>query len=696
MPDIYLEGSVGVAFWPEDPHFTAAEVRKQLAGQGDVTVFINSGGGLVSEGLAIYHMLKDHPGHVQVIVTGEAVSSASLIAMAGDTITMKPGTSMMIHDPGVDVGTGTEGDHLAAANMLSGMAQGFAAIYAARAGITEDEARAIMLATTWYTPEAAVAAGFADAVEEGQREAAAAFPYRVYANAPQRLLSACRAGGPGKRAVLAMMCGTAAPKQELRMAKKPIAKTAATMADDEDKDLETMAPEDEEAGAAAEDATEEDETDAESEAEGDDTEDEGEEDDAEATGADAVAILDLVAMHGGSVATARDFIAKRTPITGVIAHYREKGPSVTKHKPGGATARITRDERETRRLGMTEALAAQIGRRAPKDPRARPFMTMSLVEMAAMGSGHKGPTRTAHDREQVFMAMHTTSDFPISLQNALNKELDARYGEAQPTYRQIARQKTFRDFRPHPMIRPGDFPTLLPIGESGEIKFGTMGEKQESVALASYGIALSISRQTLINDDIGAIADMIADQGRAVARFEDATFYTMMLGGSNADGPTLVETSRQVFNATDVTKAGTAAAITVASLSIGRAAIMKKTSLGGHTLGILPSILLVGPDKLTEAQQIVAPIQAAAASDINPFSGILTVAATAKITGNAWYLFASPADAPNFVYGYLEGAAAPRTRMEEPFGRQGMQLSLEHDFGVGAIDFRGGFKNAGA
>lgn len=696
MPDIYLEGSVGAAFWPEDPHFTTATVREQLAGQGDVTVYLNSGGGIASDGLAIYHLLRDHPGHVTLIVTGVAVSAASLVAMAGDTIIMREGSMLMIHDPALNwiEGRGTEDDHLAIAEMLRKLAEGYASIYATRAGIDNEAAREIMRAETWFTAEEAIAAGFADSLEDEALQAAAAFPYRVYHHAPQPLLSACRADGPGKRAVLAMMCGAAAPKQEPKMAKKPTAKTAsktALMAEDEELTPEAEGGEDEDTEANAEGEGDEEDA-AAAEGEGDEDEDE----EAEATGVDAVAILDLVAMHGGNVATARKFIAAGTPITGVIAHYREKGPSVTKHKPGGATARITRDERETRRIGMTEALAAQFGRRQPADDRARPYMTMSLVEMAAMGSGHKGPMRTAYDREQVFMAMHTTSDFPLSLQNALNKELDRRYNEAQPTYRQLARQKTFRDFRPHPMIRPGDFPTLLPVGESGEIKYGTIGEKAETVALAPYAIALSITRQTLINDDIGAIADMIADQGRAVARFEDSTFYAMMLGGSNADGPSLTETSRQVFNTTDLTKAGTAAAITIASLSIARAAVMKKKSLGGHDLGIQPTILLVGPDKLTEAQQIVAPIQADQAGNVNPFAGQLRVISTAKITGNAWYLFADPADVPNFVYGYLEGAAAPRTRMEEPFGRQGMQLSLEHDFGVGAIDFRGGFKNAGA
>lgn len=705
MAEIYLEGTVGAAFCPDDAYFTAAMVREQLAGQDDVTVYINSGGGIASDGLAIYHLLNDHAAQVHIVITGTAVSAASLIVMAGDIVTMRPGTTLMIHDPAVPYldARGTEDDHRAIADMLAKLSEGYAAIYAAKAGISEDDARAIMRAETWFTADEAVQAGFADDVGDGIAEAEAAFPYRVYANTPQRLLKGCPAG-PGRRAVLAMMCGSAAPNRKGNpMAQKP---GKAKMADDKMAKADPAKAD----PAKADPADDETEIEVEVEPEGDDTEEdpevegEGDEEDPAKAAADdeeekdsnAVAILDLVIMHGGTPGTARNFIVKGTPLAQVVAFYREKGPSVNKHKPGAATARITRDERDTRRIGMTEALAAQIGRRAPKDERARPYMSMSLVQMAALSNGHRGPIRTAHDRLEVFMGMHTTSDFPLSLQNAMNKELETRYNEAQPTYREIARQKTFRDFRPHPMIRPGDFPALQPIGEGGEIAYGTIGEKAETVALASYGIALSISRQTMINDDIGAIADMIADQGRAVSRFEDTAFYAMMLGGANADGPTLAETTRQVFNTTDGTKAAADAAISIASLSIGRAAMMKRKSVDGNLLGILPSILLVGPDKLTEAQQIVAPIQAAQAGNVNPFAGLLTVLPTARITGNAWYLFANPADVPSFVYGYLEGAAAPRTRMEEPFGRQGMQLSIEHDFGVGAIDYRGAFKNAGA
>lgn len=94
--------------------------------------------------------------------------------------------------------------------------------------------------------------------------------------------------------------------------------------------------------------------------------------------------------------------------------------------------------------------------------------------------------------------------------------------------------------------------------------------------------------------------------------------------------------------------------------------------------------------------QLLAPIQAAQASNVNPYVGKLTTVATPYITGNAWYLLADPSAVPSFMYGYLQGATGPRMRTDEPFGSQGMAYTVELDFGVAAIDFRGGYKNAGA
>ena len=356
------------------------------------------------------------------------------------------------------------------------------------------------------------------------------------------------------------------------------------------------------------------------------------------------------------------------------------------------------DETQTRREAVIEAMSAQMSAGEATD-KARPFMGFrTLPAMAAAYMGHRGPLDTFSARSDVLMsAFHTTSDFPALLENVLNKALVARYMEAAPTYRRIARRMSFADFRPHPMVKMGDFPEMSEIAENGEIKFGTFGDSKETVAVKSYGVGAKLSRQLLVNDTLNGIQQVLADRGRAVARFEDKTFYAMMLSGANADGPTLNETSRQVFNTTDKTKASANAAISVSSVALGRAAMRKQTSVGGDALlDVSAAIILVGPDKELEAQQLVAPIQAQQAGNVNPFSGSLEVVTTARITGNAWYLLADPADVPCFIYGFLDGFEAPRVRIEEPFGMQGAAITVEHDFGCGAIDFRGGYKNAGA
>lgn len=697
MSEIYLYGTVGASFWDEE-HFTPTTVRSMLEQMsGPLTVRINSGGGIAVDGQAIYTMLVDYPGEVHVVVDGIAASAASLIAMAGDTITMRRGSIMMIHDPAQPwpEGRGTEDDYLRTAAWLRVISNAYAGVYADRAGISREDARTVMRAETYFDGEAAVAAGFATAADEDEAQAVARFDYRIYANAPQQLLKAgaAIARRKSRTAVLAMMAGGIAPKPKgINM--------------NVDEDLGDGSTEDIEANEAEEtEAAIEEEIEAEEEAEAQ------EEDDVEATEEEAsaaVAMMDLVIASGRPAEEARDFLARRLTLQQAVAEIatlkRKENPLTGKMRPGAPTARITRDERDTRRAGMTGALVAQMSRARDVTGPARDFMSMGILNMAAECAGHRGPIRRGAGELRVLemaFAANSTSDFPAIFENALNKRLLASYRAALPTYRQIATRMDFTDFRPHPIAGMGDFPTLLPVGEGGEIKFGSSSDKKETVALGAYARAFNITRQMLINDDLGAIDRMLGSRGISVAAFEESTFYAVMLSGSNADGPTLTETGRQLFNATDLTKAGAAAAITVASLSAGRAAMRKKKGLGKDEadkidLNIAPSILLVGPDKETEAEQLITTITPNQAQSVNPFSGRLQIVPTNKISGNAWYLFADPAVAPVFMYGYLSGEEGPRMRMEEPFGRQGISYSVELDFGVGAIDYRGGYKNAGA
>lgn len=139
----------------------ATGVLRKL-GAGPVTVNVNSPGGDMFEGLAIYNALVEHPGEVTVRVMGIAASAASIIAMAGDRVEMGKGSFLMIHNAWGAV-LGNRHDMRAAATMFDQFDAAMAEIYTARTGGDEDEIAAMMDAETFLRASEAIERGFADA-----------------------------------------------------------------------------------------------------------------------------------------------------------------------------------------------------------------------------------------------------------------------------------------------------------------------------------------------------------------------------------------------------------------------------------------------------------------------------------------------------------------------------------------------------
>lgn len=383
--------------------------------------------------------------------------------------------------------------------------------------------------------------------------------------------------------------------------------------------------------------------------------------------------------------------ARATILTEAAAAQRAASPSV----PAGAGARAGQ-EGEGRRNAIVDALAARALRTQPTDA-AREFMGMRLMEVAvdcAVQAGVRGFNARERNPDTILRAAHTTSDFPYILENVANRVLLARYNAAAPTYREIARQRNLRDFRPTKLLRIGDFPTLVQYQEDGEIKAGTVGEGRETVQLASYGRILRISRQALVNDDLGAFDDVFGGVGGVVSRFENATFMAMKglnsgLGPVLADGHTVFKT-----NHANYTSSGTV--LGVPSLGIGRAAMRKQKDLDGNVLNTPPAILFVGPDNETLADQLVTAISAVASDKVNPFSGRLRTVVEGSVEGYAWELYADPSVLPTFNWGYLDDAPGPQVMAQTEFNTDGMSFRVTLDFYAGAVDFRGGYRNAGS
>ena len=365
---------------------------------------------------------------------------------------------------------------------------------------------------------------------------------------------------------------------------------------------------------------------------------------------------------------------------------------------GGAT--VTRDGFETEGKRMVEALYARMTGKAPADL-GREFMGYRAVELLAMRMGLDPRDGMRDPLGVITRASHTTSDFALLTEAASNKALLDAYQVAAPTYRAWAKQRTFNDFKVHKLYRLGDFPALQQLTESGDIPGSTISENRESIQPVTSGVLLPFSRQLLVNDDLNAFGDLVTAAGYEAARTENAMMYALLALNTNT-GPILSDTGA-LYNATAITTAGghanlgTAAAITSASLGLGRAAMRKQKGVGGvQFLNLSPSILLVGPDKESEAQQVLNPYQATQASNVPLFSGVLQIVVDANITGNAWYLFANPNFAPAFVYGYVAGQNGPQIATGGVFNFDGIMMRVLHDFGGGASDFRPTFRNPGA
>lgn len=188
--ELILYGFVGGSFWFDG--FSSREVIDALAElDGDITVRINSGGGIAEEGVAIYHALRGYArGNVTTHVDAIAASAASIIAMGGNEVVIPEASLLMIHNAsGFTMGDNRA--HRKTAQVLDKINAQMGTIYAARTGEPKKAMLDLMADETWLSGSEAVERGFADrapgADEESEEVEPTAFDYRVYAHAPDSL-----------------------------------------------------------------------------------------------------------------------------------------------------------------------------------------------------------------------------------------------------------------------------------------------------------------------------------------------------------------------------------------------------------------------------------------------------------------------------------------------------------------------------
>jgi ATP-dependent protease ClpP protease subunit len=634
---LHLDGFVG-----ED--FSNAAVRDFLASAAGkpVTVEINSGGGFATEGAAIYATLAAYAPGVSVIVNGIAASAASLIAMAGRPIAMREGALMMIHDPAGMV-IGNSEAMQAAAGTLEKIGDTYAAIYAKRSGKKPDEVRQLMRAETWFGPDEAVAAGFADVVLAEPAAAPAVFAYGKFKNAPALLLA------------------VALKSETTEMDNIDVVDPPATEPVDKNAGKilgicmrAKLSPE-----------------------------------------ATNKVLIDAKGDTAKASAMVIDMMVDADPDKG--ASFPTSAATITLSDTFANPSFLSKT--------IEDAIFCQASGKAPEKAATAEWMGRPLIDMGAALLQANGVKITSMHRDRLSRQIlapvmaggqHTTSDFPAVLGNAMNRMLQAAYQANDTALNPLFKQSNSPDFRELQRTRMGDLERLDEVPEGGEIKYGTREEEgPETNRVKTYGKLFAVTRQLIINDDLGAMATMAQDRGRAAAQTK-ADAMAALLTANGGAGVKLSDNAA-IFTAGRGNKSASGTAISVVSLGAGRQAIREVKGVDGKTpLSIAPKYLVVGAEQETWAETILADIAAAEVANVNPFSGKLQLIVDSRLTGTSWRLFADPSVAPILEIAYLNGVSQPQLEQRDGWDVLGIEYRTVFDFGVAAIGWRGAYLNDGA
>jgi phage head maturation protease len=326
---------------------------------------------------------------------------------------------------------------------------------------------------------------------------------------------------------------------------------------------------------------------------------------------------------------------------------------------------------------------------------ARPYIGLSIPEIGRDILRARGMATTGLSAATVITRALTTSDFALILGDAANRILRQAYQAAPIGIKQLARQASAKDFRAKMSLMLSEAPTLKKVSEDGEFTHGSLAEAGESYRLETFGRIVSISRQALVNDDLGAFTTLNTRFGVAAAEFEAMHLLALLESNSGA-GPTMADTVA-LFHASHGNLAASGAAPSETTLNAARLAMRKQTGLAGGRISVAPRYILVPAELETATSKLVATITPTTVGDVNAFAGQLTPIVEARLaSATRWYLAADPAQMDGLEYAYLDGEPGPQIESRTGFEVDGVQVKVRMDFGAGFIEHRGWYANTGA
>ena len=329
-------------------------------------------------------------------------------------------------------------------------------------------------------------------------------------------------------------------------------------------------------------------------------------------------------------------------------------------------------------------------------PGANELRGYSMIEMARESLRRECDTKAnfGDNMEMARAAINSTSTFPAIMSNLANKSVMTGFNEAETTYQIWAGKGSNRDFKEAARVALSEAGNLELVPEGGQFQQDFLGEASARTKVATYGKLFSLTRQAIINDDLGLFSKIATKYGFAAKRLVNKMVYAQLTGNVK------MQDNIALFDTKHGNVAGTGEALSVKAIAKAITAMRRQKGITGDaTLNITPKYLVVPPELEMTAYQIVnstAAVDGVNSGVVNPYKGRFVVVADAELTDpDAWYLVADASQHDTIEVTYLNGVETPRLETRQGFDVDGIEYKVAFDCGVSALDFRGVFKNAG-
>lgn len=348
--------------------------------------------------------------------------------------------------------------------------------------------------------------------------------------------------------------------------------------------------------------------------------------------------------------------------------------------------------RENMMRAMTDAISMKAGVRV-ENPHAdaNMFRGASMVDIAKQVTGI-----SSFDRNEIASRAMVTADFPLLLVNVGNRVLEQGYETQTSSFEQWVKQVDVQDFRTNTDITLGTSGRLSKLKENGEIKEKQLTESGEDWKIESFANEFVLTRQMIVNDDLGAFNNLLTEFGQMSKRTANGTVYDIVQSKGDYSSYTMKD-GLAIFASGHNNLSAAGAAISEATLTAARTAMMRQKSASGDALNIMPEFLIVAPEQEILARQIIASASTLEASKnsgvINPFAGSMKVVVDSELAAGAWYLAGGTR---TIKAGYLAGTGRKPIVQLDSTSLTRTVFQGVFDFGVVAEDYRTLYKNLGA